>query len=78
MARMRKFIKRPLLEELLGILRTRFPGADITLSEYSMGRYKHCFDVDVSTNESTEFDLMDCLECLRFTYGNVGFSVGPK
>jgi hypothetical protein len=78
MARMRKFIKRPLLEECVDILRARFPKADITLSEHECGRYKHCFTLDVSTDEGTRFDLMDCLSWLGFTYGNVGYSVGPK
>jgi hypothetical protein len=78
MARMRHHIKRPLLEECLDILRARFPEAHLELSEDQVGRYKHCFTIDAGLNSEARFDLLDCLNWLRYEYGNVGFMFGPN
>ena len=79
MARLRHFASRELLEECLEILRVRFPKATLILNEGSCGRYKHCFEIDarmpphVGGMRGDRFDLMDCLQWLKFEYGNVGF-----
>ena len=73
MARPKKFIKRPYLEGYLTILRARFVGATFDLTEYEVGRYKHCFSIDAHYNGKDNLDLMDCLNLLSWTFGNVAF-----
>lgn len=73
MARLRPFIRHPLTEELTDILRTRFPKAKLTLTGNKVGKYE-CYNIDARYSGPDAADLLDCLQMLTYTYGNIGFS----
>lgn len=82
MARRRKALKRPLLEEYLGILRIRFPAVTFTLHEWPIDG-KPTFQVEVTMGGFTTTerdrgvfgDLYYCLFMLQAAHGNVGYSI---
>lgn len=78
MARLRKFIKRELLDELVVILRVRFPGSIIKVHQEACGRFKHLYTIDARVPGNVWLDVMDCLDLLGFTYGNVGIMLSGK
>ena len=71
MARLRPFIRHPLTEELTAILRARFPKAKITLTGNKVGKHE-CYDIQVKYSGPDAQDLIDCLQMLTYTYGNIG------
>jgi hypothetical protein len=73
MARLRPFIRHPLTEELTDILRARFPKAKLTLNGNKVGKHE-CYDIDARYTGPDASDLIDCLQMLKYTYGNIGFS----
>ena len=72
MARLRKFIRHPLTEELTDILRERFPKAKLDLNGFKVGKHE-CYSIDARYNGPDAKDLFDCLQMLTYTYGNIGF-----
>lgn len=76
MAKLRPFVRHPLIGELLDILRERFPKARIELNGYKVGKHE-CYSVDALYSGADSRDLFDCLQMLGWTYGNIGYSIGP-
>lgn len=76
---MRRFIKKEDLYELVEILSERFPTANISIDHGKVGRFAS-YGVNVvwskkHSGKHYDQNLTDCLMLLRWTYGNVGFSM---
>ena len=72
MSKLRKFARYPLPEELVTILRARFPTAHLDIDSFKVDAHE-CYNVGVKYNGPDAQDIIDCLQMLTATYGNVGF-----
>lgn len=61
----------------MAILRERFPKAKINLTGNKVGKYE-CYTVGVKYNGPDAQDLIDCLQMLTYTYGNIGSIVDGR
>ena len=77
MARLRPFIRHPLTEELVAILRERFPKAKLTLTGNKVGKYE-CYTIAAKYSGPDATDLIECIQMLTYTYGNIGMILDTR